>query len=348
MRKRKKNPMRPTTKDLAEAAGVSLATVDRVLNDRPNVSKKARTRVHDAIDRIGFVRNFAAVSLARGRQHRYRFVLPTAGDQYMNEILVRIDQAADALRGDAVGIDVVRVDTSDPHLLANYLASIETGEISGLAVMTPETPPVRDAILRLQERGGYVVEFLSGRKENVDLDFVGIDNFAAGATAARLLGRFHQESTGSIMVISETMHGLDSIQRRFGFDNVINANFPHLRCLPTLETYNGLERAKTIIENQFRTYPDITAIYCMSSEARLPIEIANNIRDLSDLNVIVHERTPFTENALKAGSVDAVIGQNPGHAVRSAIRVLRALSEGRDGQKEQDKIRIEILLAENL
>ena len=64
--------------------------------------------------------------------------------------------------------------------------------------------------------------------------------------------------------------------------------------------------------------------------------------------MIVHERTPFTENALKAGSVDAVIDQNPGHAVRSAIRVLRALSEGRDGQKEQDKIRIEILLAENL
>ena len=132
--------MRPTTKDLAEAAGVSLATVDRVLNDRPNVSKKARTRVVDAIDRIGFVRNFAAVSLARGRQYRYQFVLPNAGDQYMNEILVRIDQANKSLRGDAVRIDIVRIDTSDPHILANYLTSIESEDVSGLAIMTPEPP----------------------------------------------------------------------------------------------------------------------------------------------------------------------------------------------------------------
>lgn len=340
--------MRPTTKDLAEAAGVSLATVDRVLNDRPNVSKKARTRVVDAIDRIGFVRNFAAVSLARGRQYRYQFVLPNAGDQYMNEILVRIDQANKSLRGDAVRIDIVRIDTSDPHILANYLTSIESEDVSGLAIMTPETPPVRDAILRLQERGGHVVEFLSGKKENVDLDFVGIDNFAAGATAARLLGRFHQQRPGKIMIISETMQGLDSIQRRYGFDNIINAEFHHLKCLPTLETYNDAKRARTIIENQFRTNPSITGIYCMSSEARMPIEVADSIQDLESLTVVVHERTPFTEQALRSGKIDAAIGQNPGHAVRSAIRMLRALSEERDGLKEQDKIRIEILLADNL
>lgn len=340
--------MRPTTKDLAEAAGVSLATIDRVLNDRPNVSEKARTRVHDAIGKIGFVRNHAAVSLARGRQYQYRFVLPQAGDQYMNEILDRIDQARTALRGDAVGIDVVRIDTSDPHILANYLTTIDPDEVNGIAVMTPETPPVRDAIHRLQERGGHVVEFLSGKKENVELDFVGIDNFAAGATAARLIGRFHEKTAGAIMVISDTMQGLDSIQRRYGFDRVINEEFPHLKCLPTLETYNDAQRAETIIKNQFRTNSGVSGIYCMSSEASLPIAAAQKIDDLRGLVVVVHERTPFTENGLKTGAIDAAIGQNPGHAVRSAIRILRTLSEDRDGLKEQDKIRIEILLVDNL
>jgi LacI family transcriptional regulator len=49
--------MRPTAKDLAEAAGVSLATVDRVLNDRAYVSKKAVRKVNEAIERIGFSKN---------------------------------------------------------------------------------------------------------------------------------------------------------------------------------------------------------------------------------------------------------------------------------------------------
>lgn len=340
--------MRPTTKDLAEAAGVSLATVDRVLNDRPNVSKKARSKVQGAIDKIGFVRNFAAVSLARGRQFKYQFILPQTGDQYLNEILERIEEASEALRGDATSIDVIKLNTSAPHLLANHLKSVNASEISGVAVMAPESPPVRDAISRLQQRGTHVVEFLSGKKEDANIDFIGIDNFAAGATAAQLLGRFSDQDNSKIMIVSDSLQGLDSIQRRHGFDSVINAQFPHLGCLPTLETYNDPKRAETIIQNQFGTNPAITCIYCLSSEARMPIELASKIKDLNDLTVVVHERTPFTETALKSGKIDAVIGQNPGHAVRSAIRILRARSEERDSVKEQDKIRIEILLADNL
>ena len=77
--------MRPTAKDLAEAAGVSLATVDRVLNERPNVSLKAARLVNDAIERIGFVRNPAAVSLARNKVYRFLFLLPASGDLYRSE-----------------------------------------------------------------------------------------------------------------------------------------------------------------------------------------------------------------------------------------------------------------------
>ncbi|MEO8685736.1 MAG: LacI family DNA-binding transcriptional regulator, partial [Devosia sp.] len=73
--------MRPTAKDLAKAAGVSLATIDRVLNDRPNVSKKAADRVAEAIERIGFVRNPAAVNLARNTTYRFRFILPVAWER---------------------------------------------------------------------------------------------------------------------------------------------------------------------------------------------------------------------------------------------------------------------------
>ena len=59
--------MRPTAKDIAEAAGVSLATVDRVLNDRPSVSSRSRKRVQKVIDEMGYVRNLAAVNLAKNR-----------------------------------------------------------------------------------------------------------------------------------------------------------------------------------------------------------------------------------------------------------------------------------------
>ncbi|MBO3761382.1 LacI family DNA-binding transcriptional regulator [Ciceribacter sp. L1K23] len=340
--------MRPTAKDLAEAAGVSLATVDRVLNDRPNVSEKAARRVTEAIERIGFVRNPAAVNLARNRVYRFRFVLPLAGDQYMQEILRQIGEAREALRVDLTDIDVVQLPTGDPHAVAKYLSSLSTDDIDGVAIMAPESPQVRDAMARLVERGIKVVQFLSGQERLPAADFVGVNNFAAGATAGKLLGRFLGREPGKIMVVAETMMAQDSIERRLGFDGIINEHFPQLTSLPSIETYGDERRASTVIARMLEHNGDITGVYILSAEARVPMSAIEAVVDPRPLTIIVHERTPFSEKALLDERIDAVIAQNPGHAVRSAIRIMRARVEQREPIASQEKIRIEIVLKENL
>jgi LacI family transcriptional regulator len=340
--------MRPTAKDLAEAAGVSLATVDRVLNERPNVSLKTVRKVNDAIERIGFFRNPAAVSLARNRIYRFRFVLPMAGDQYLEELLRKVQEAREALRSDLAEIDVVQIPMQDPHGVAKYLSALDAADLDGVAVMAPESPQVRDAMGRLTERGVKVVQFLSGQEKLESADFVGVDNFAAGATAGKIVGRFTGGRTGKIMVIAETMMALDSIQRRLGFDSIIGGHFPHLQILPSLETYADEKRAQTIIERTLRHNPDIVAVYVLSAEARTPLTAVWNGGSASQLTIVAHERTPFSEQALLDGRIDAVIAQDPGHAVRSALRIMRARAENREILASQERIRIEILLKENL
>lgn len=340
--------MRPTTKDLAKAAGVSLATVDRVLNERPNVSARTVKKVQDAIERIGFVRNIAAVNLARNRTYRFRFVLPEKGDQYLKELLREVAAANAALKPDLVSVDVAQVAIEDPHAVANYLSSLEAGAVDGVAVMAPESPQARDAMSRLCERGIKVVQFLSGQENLEKLDFVGVDNVAAGATAGRIMGRFSAGRAGKILIVAETILSQDSIKRRLGFDRVINRCFPGLRSLPTLETHSDLERAARIVKTAFDHNPDIVGVYVVSPEARVPLEAIARFADLKKLVVVAHERTPFSEQALREERVDAIIAQNPGHAVRSAIRILRARADHLEPVAAQERIRIEILLAENL
>lgn len=340
--------MRPTAKDLAEAAGVSLATVDRVLNDRPNVSKKAVRKVNEAIERIGFIRNPAAVSLARNKSYRFRFVLPSSGDLYLRELLQRVRESKEALKGDLTEIDLIQLRTDDPHGVAKYLGEIALDQVDGVALMAPESPQVRDALARLLERGIKVVQFLSGQEKQPTVDFVGIDNFAAGATAGKLIGKFIGGQPGKIMVVTDTMQSLDSIQRRLGFDSVINTQFPNLQCLPSIETHADERRANQIISRVLGNNDEIVGVYVLSSEARVPVlATAANI-DLKTLTVIVHERTPFTEDALREDRIAAVIAQDPGHAVWSAIRIMRARTDLREPLAAQEKIRIEVLLKENL
>ena len=340
--------MRPTAKDLAKAAGVSLATVDRVLNDRPNVSKKAAERVHEAIERIGFVRNISAVNLARNTTYRFRFVLPDSGDQYLREIMKEVEAANTALHSEMVNADVVQIAIEDPHGVANYLASLDETKVDGVAIFAPESPQVRDAIGRLIERNIKVVRLLAGKEQGDGIEFVGINNYAAGATAARIVGRFVHQSQGSVMVISETMRAQDSIERRLGFDDVINADFPHLRVLPSLETHADIERTRRIVSRTLTYNSDIVALYVMSSEARPPLICVSEFIDLTSLVVVAHEHTPYCIGALQSGEIDAVIAQNPGNAVRIAIRLMRARADNRPLPTDIQKMRIEILLKDNI
>lgn len=340
--------MRPTAKDLAEAAGVSLATVDRVLNDRPNVSPKAARLVNEAIERIGFVRNPAAVSLARSKVYRFLFLLPDSGDLYLMELLRHVRELKGVLRGDLTDIACRQIATDDAHGLAKLLGTLDEEKVDGVAVMAPESPQVRDAMARLLERNIKVVQFLSGQEKLPEADFVGIDNFAAGATAGKLMGKLAGRAPGKVMVIAETMQSLDSIQRRQGFDHVINGAFPHLTCLPSIETHADGPRTQQVIARVLAGNRDVTGIYVLSAEARVPILAAAGNVELGGIAVVVHERTPFTEQALRDDLIDAVIAQDPGHAVRSAIRIMRARADAREPLAAQEKIRIEILLKENL
>lgn len=340
--------MRPTTKDLAKAAGVSLATVDRVLNGRAGVRKKTVEAVNEAIERIGFERNQVAATLARQRAYRFAFALPRSGDEFLEEIIDRIREFDRAGRAEMVEVDVLRLDDQDPHRAARTLSRLSPEDLDGVAIMAPETPQIRDALLRMRERGIRTIPFVANQQEDGEVGFVGIDNRGAGATAGRLMGRFLGTGDGSIAVLTETTQSRDSLERRLGFDGVINRDYQNLRILPTLETHGDPGRAQHVLRNALNAHCDVVGLYFMGAEARIPIEVARALKATVGRVTIAHERTPSTERALKAGEIDAVIHQDPGHLVRSAIRILRAKCENRTTLASQERIRTEILIAENV
>ena len=340
--------MRPTTKDLAREAGVSLATVDRVLNGRSGVRQATVDAVNEAIEKLGFARNIAAANLARRRTYRFQFLLPRDGGEFLDTVVARIDEARGAFLPEFVDISYRRVIGRDPHQTARLLAEIGPEHLDGVALMALESPQVRDAGERLRERGVQLVEFVSGQAGERPLNFVGVNNRAAGATAGRLMGRFCGAGMGELLLITDSMNAHDSLERRLGFDSVITRDFAGLTALPSLETHGDGERARLIVRNAYRNHPRIIGAYVASSEARQALEAIAEVSDPASQVLIAHERTAFSEELLRGGQLDAVIAQNPGHLVRSAIRLLRARCDNREPIASQEEIRIEILIRENL
>ncbi|MFO6463457.1 LacI family DNA-binding transcriptional regulator [Jannaschia sp. KMU-145] len=327
----------PTTLDVAEAAGVSLATVDRVLNGRPGVREATVARVREAIDRIGYVRDTAAANLAKRRVYDLSFILPDTDNEFVASLRAEIETRRAQPAIHRTRLTVTPVAAFDPQAV---VAALDAATGDGVAVFGPETPSVRDAVRRARVRGLAVVALVSDLPSSERDHFVGIDNIRAGRTAAQLMARF-VAGPGRVLVITGSRLARDHLERRQGFDQVM-AETPGMSVGASLEGRDDPERVKSLLAEALTD--DVVGIYS-SAAGNAGLIAALEGRDLT---VIAHELTPTTRAALMDGTFDALITQDAGHLVRSAIRLLRATADGAPFDPAQERIRIDIHLKENV
>lgn len=85
---------RPTVRDIARHAGVSVATVSRVTRDDPKVAPATRERVQQSIDALGYTPSALGLSLAYQRHHTLGIVLPGLGGPYFAELVQGVESVA--------------------------------------------------------------------------------------------------------------------------------------------------------------------------------------------------------------------------------------------------------------
>lgn len=338
---------KPTVNDIARVAGVSLATVDRVLNARPGVRQVTVDRVQKAIVDLGYVRDTAAANLARRRVYNLMFVLPEADNQFTQALTTQVATQSEKLRHERTLLHTVTVPAFDTMRLVEVLDRIDPDETDGVAVFGPETPSVRDAVRRVRARGIAVVAMVSDLPSSERDHFVGIDNIAAGKTAGHLMGRFAR-GAGQILVITGSRLARDHLERRQGFDQVIQESFPALEVLPSIEGRDDPKLVHELLPDVMANNPNIRGIYASAAGNAGLVQHLEDTGRAKDVVVIAHELTPLSRAALTKGVFDALISQDTGHLVRSAQRLLKATVDQAPWNPTQERIRIDIYLKENL
>lgn len=245
-------------------------------------------------------------------------------------------------------MSIRRVPANDPYQIAQEINKLPESQVDGVAIMVPETPQVRDAISRLDAKGIAVVAFISHQPASESAHYVGINNAAAGRTVGQLMARFTGERKGSVLVLTETMQSRDSQERRLGFDAIMAKYAPRLNVRPSMETYGDPVRSAEIVSAALQGEPPVVGIYLMSHDILETMQAIEKLGAPQKVVIIGHELTPHTRARLVDGTMDAVITQDVGHLVRSAIRVLRAKAARVGTVAAQERIRVEITLRENM
>jgi LacI family transcriptional regulator len=326
---------------------VSLATVDRVLNRRPGVHAHTAERVQQAIAQLKYRPDRFAARLARGREHRFQYILPTGSNAFMQALAERVRVTAEYVADERVRIGITHVDVFDGDVLAAALDALQ-GEVDGVAVVALDHPTVRQAIDDLVASGVTVVTLVSDAPRSRRSHYIGIDNAAAGRTAASLLGRFLGGRPGKVGLVAGSMALRDHIERQIGFEQVIARDFPALTLLPVRESRDDDDRVEELATGLLREHPDLVGLYNIGAGNGGIVAALEASGRARDVVFIAHELTPFSRRHLIRGTIDAVINQDPGHEARSATRLLIAERENARYDSGQERIRIDIFIRDNV
>ncbi|MEK1930358.1 MAG: LacI family DNA-binding transcriptional regulator [Pararhizobium sp.] len=340
--------MRPTVHDIAAAAGVSLATVDRVLNQRAGVRKVTRDRVEQVIERIGYVRDLAAANLAKSRIYPFVFILPAGDNSFMRGLEAQVHAAMARGPLERMVISIVKVPAFSADALVKALDEVRATTPAGVAVVAVESPDVIAAVNRLRVDRIPVVTLVSDLAGSARDHFAGVDNVAAGRTAASLMGRFLGGRPGPIAVLAGSMRVRDHRERLDGFRAVMEEDFPSHRLLPVIEGQDDPVLTEQLVGEALAASPGTVGIYSLGAGNRGLIAALKQRNSVPPVCVVAHELTRHTRVALNEGLIDAVLNQDAGHEVRSAIRVLKAKADGVAVIEAQERIYIDIFLKDNL
>jgi len=337
---------RATVHDVARAAGVSLATVDRVLNGRPGVRPETAAKVDAAIRALDFRRDLSASLLARARDLRVLFLIPDGKNEFMHSLRAAIARRARSARAERLRLEIRDVGALDAPALARALDGLAPHQCDCVVIVATEDAAVHDAVAAATRRGIPVMTLVSDLPGSARKLFVGIDNVAAGRTAASLMGRFC--GAGRIGLIAGSLGLRDHRERLEGFTAVMRTEFPRLALLDPVEGQDQDEATARLAADLLAAHPDLAGIYNLGAGNAGLLAALEASGRAGQVRVIAHELSPPTRVGLLSGAVDVVLDQDPEGEIGAAIAAARALALGEDGDGRPAPIEIGVFLRDNL
>ncbi|NUB46276.1 LacI family DNA-binding transcriptional regulator [Fertoebacter nigrum] len=252
---------RPRIADLAREAGVSVATVDRLLNGREGVRGETALRVQAAAERLGF---HASRLIAQRMgpdlpELRFGVVLHKQGQDFYRafaEELARAVAAAQGVRGRLV---LEFSASQSPADMAGLLRAM-AGRCDVLAATAVNHPEVTAAVEAVTAQGLAVFSLLSDFAQGVRTGYLGLNNLKVGRTAGWMMGLAAREpGKMAVFVGGHRWHGHEL--RETGFRSHLRECAPHLAVLDTVVNLETRQLTYEAVLALLARHPDLRGIY---------------------------------------------------------------------------------------
>ncbi|GAA3696756.1 LacI family DNA-binding transcriptional regulator [Gordonia hankookensis] len=304
-------PHRYPVREIARQAGVSEATVDRVLHGRPGVREGTVLQVEQAITDLDRQRTQLRLS---GRRFLIDLVMETPR-QFSGLVREAMEQEFPGLRPAVMRARYHLRETWATDDLIAQLDAIGRQGSHAVVLKAPDTPEVAAAIGRLTAARVPVITLVTDVPMSTRIAYVGMDNRAAGATAGYLMCQWLRHVHADVLVITSSAMFRGEEEREMGFRSAMRAHDPGRRVIEVSDS-DGLDATcGTLTARALRDFPDIGAVYSIGGGNR-GIVAAFAAADRTCEAFIGHDLGDANRALLRSGHLTAVLH----HDLRADMR----------------------------
>lgn len=299
--------LRPGIREIAALAGVSEATVDRVLHGRPNVRPLTASRVLGAALECGYLSEAEQARLKRRDRQRLVVVLPSTANPFLRGLNQEL-RAWAQIRDRGARIHSYLLDSMNPGLMARSLRRLGR-KSDAIAFFGVDHPEVCAAADELADQGKLVLTLISDISGSRRRACLGIDNLAAGRTAAYLLATAAPATGGKLAVIAATRHYRAHVERELGFQELIQRDHPPLQFAGTIEGQDDPQTNMRMTLALLERYPDLCGIYNVGGSSEGIGMALRRTGRAGQVRLVGHGYGPDTHRLLREGVMMAVLTQ---------------------------------------
>ena len=336
-----------TIREIAELAGVSRGTVDRVLNHRGSVNPATAALINEIARKLDYKPNRAGMALAAQRKNlKLGVLLFDAGTRYFEDVWKGVEQKAEELT--CYNCTVLKEKTAFSAAAQHKaLLALQDQGIDGLVLTPFNDPAIARQIDRLAEAGIPVITTNTDIRNSRRLAFVGSDFYRCGQTAAGLmrLMTFGETNVGIITGSSQVLCHTDRIR---GFRDNIAERYPQIRVVDTIENsddeFESYEKTLALLKR----YPQINALYFTAGGVYGGCRAALTA-GRGGIRIIAYDNVPTTAELIRRDVICAAICQQPEVQGALPLQLLfDYLATGQQPEKEFYYTAVDIRIRENL
>lgn len=318
--------MKVTVKSLAEAAGVSRGTVDRVLHNRGAVKPEVALRIKTLAREFGYVPNRAGRALAASKTpFKIGVLLPSIGNPFFDDVIVGINKAGADYSDLGLEVIIRELQGYDVQQHLDAIDSLLDKKCHALCLSTVDAPRVRDKINELAQNQIPVVMLNTDMSDVRRLCYVGSDYYQAGATCAGMLAMCRAGTHLKILIVTGSQLMLGHNLRIKGLTEELTRQQCSFEIASIVESNDSDIRAQELTLQQLRSQPDINCVYVTGAGVQ-GVGAALIALDRPDIFAISFDEVYTTRELVLEGIIKFTVCQQPErqgyHAVKRAYQAL--------------------------